>query len=62
MNANQKKIVDSFINDLVKWVISTTDLNPDKSIIQAAKDYCEMHDITYDGATIEPLLFSALIK
>lgn len=61
MKDTEKQIVDSFMKDLVEWVINDTDMNPDRGIISSAKAYCEMHDIGYDGDTIEPLLFAELI-
>ena len=57
----EKQVVDSFMKDLVKWVINETDINPEKGIIQSAKDYCAMHDVEYNAQTIEPLLFAELI-
>ena len=59
--SSEKQIIDSFMRDLVEWVLTETSLNPDKGVIQSARDFCEMHDVEYDAKTIEPLLFAALI-
>ena len=47
---------------LVEWAINATELNPDKGIIRAAKDFCEMNNIEYNGKIVEPLLFNNLIN
>jgi hypothetical protein len=47
---------------LINWVLNETELNPDKSVIQSAKDFCQMNDLKYEAQQIEQAIFARLIN